>query len=166
MFARVCISLAALIGIGAFFAPLVHVSQDGHEMAFSAFAMVQGVDAMTASVDGPALPPEFADSLNASLSEMRGPLLVPFAPAAIFALLALSAFRRFGRGHGVLALLTGLAGLGLWAIIQAAVKDSSTTRLASGLAITLVAASAGAGTLAGLTGLFKPDPKIEPPKTA
>ncbi len=151
--------IGGILGILAFFLPMVAVERDGAKASVSAFQLVQGLDEVTANVGGKDIKVAVSDAgvstteAQKELASMRWVFLAIFAPTLLLVLIGGLAVKnqRFGRGAGFLALLFGLICLGLGAItLSAAGKDA-------GIALTLLLGTGIAGVVGGLLALVKPE---------
>lgn len=159
--------LAGIVGVAAFFLPLASVKDSGFTGQLSAFQIVKGISS-TQDVVGEA--GKIVDSetdkaavkdANEALSAVKGIVLACFAPAVFLLLFGgIGAAKRFGRGLGIGSLLFGLIGLGIWALLSAAFKETG-AESAVGVAMHLLLVSGAGGALGGLMGTIKPEPKAE-----
>jgi hypothetical protein len=156
-----------ILGILAFFLPMVTVQKDGAKASLSAFQIVKGVDAIKielekeqrevrasmASIDDP-----YAAEAKKGLDQMKGIVMAFFAPA--FWLVVIGgiglARKQFGRVAGTFSLLLGLAGLGIGALLKAAAEGDA------GIALTLLLFTGLAGVVGGIMALAKPERRAVP----
>jgi hypothetical protein len=155
---------SGVIGLIAFFLPLIAVEKSGVEGKLSAFQIVKGIDAVQEVVKeapktGSAEETKAVGELNDGLDEVKGIVLAVFGPAAILALLGVIAVarKRFGRGMAIPTFLIGLIGLGIWALLNAAANEVGGDENVKGLGMHLLMLTGLGGTFAGLVGTIKPD---------
>ena len=150
--------IGGILGILAFFLPLVSVHRTDFAGKASAFQLMKVLDKVAVEVDSAdvhttmdvASKQQAKDGLGAAA---KGILMAFFAPAALLSLIGgLGVMRkRFGRGAGTLALLIGLIGLGVGALMMGAAEGDA------GIAIPLLVVTGVAGVLGGLAALIKPE---------
>ena len=172
-FTKFIVLAGGLIGLLAFFMPLVAVKHSGTTGALSAFRIVKGLDeagqaissADTASVGGAqereAARVSVAEA-NEALSSVKGVVLAIFAPALLLALIGGVAVlrKKFGRLGGVGALLFGGIGLGIWAILNTAANEVAAeggTGDVKGIGMYLLMFTGLCGLVGGILALAKPD---------
>ena len=155
---------SGIIGLIAFFLPLIAVEKSGVEGKLSAFQIVKGIDAVQdivkeAPKTGTAEEKEIVTDANDALDEVKGIVLAIFGPAALLALLGVIATvrKRFGRGMAIPTFLIGLIGLGIWALLNAAAEEVGGDESVKGIAMHLLMITGLGGTFAGLVGTIKPD---------
>lgn len=171
-FTKFIVLAGGLIGLLAFFLPLVAVKDSGVTGALSAYRIVKGIDsaaqvvdhADSAAVDSFDKSDEFQTTkkdANAALGEVKGVVLAVFAPALLLALIGgVAAMRKkFGRLGGVGALLFGGIGLGIWAILNAAANEVAAQggHDVKGTGMYLLMVTGLCGVVAGIMTLVKPD---------
>jgi len=158
------ILVGGLLGLLAFFLPLVSVERGGHSASVSAFQVMKGLDAVEVSVDQGAASREIDVATSASAKQdigaMKGIVMAIFAPAALLALLGGLGVkrRRFGRVAATFSLLGGIAGLGIASILKSAAGGDG------GIGLTLLMVTGVAGIIGGLIALVKPE-RLAQPKT-
>lgn len=147
-----------LLGILAFFLPMVTVHRSGYEGSVSAFQIIKGLnvasDAMASDeVRHAAMSSEAYTSAKDGVDQMKGIVMAIFIPAILLAALgALGvAKKKFGRGIGAVSFLLGLVGLGIGALLKSAAGADG------GIGLTLLLATGALGTVGGLFALVKPD---------
>lgn len=151
------ILVGGLLGLLAFFLPLVSVERGGHTASVSAFQVMKGLDAVEVAVDEGAATREISVESSASAKQdigaMKGIVMAIFAPAALLALLGGLGIgrKRFGRVAATFSLLAGIAGLGIASILKSAAEGDS------GIGLTLLMVTGAAGIVGGLIGLVKPE---------
>ncbi len=158
--------ISGLIGLIAFFLPILAVENSGVEGKLSAFQIVKGIETAKdvvkqAPTTGTAEEKQAVDDANAELDKYRGFVYAIFGPAALLFLFGLIGVLRgrFGRGLGITSLLIGLIGLGIWALLNAAANEVSAEHGESvkGVAMHLLMVTGLGGTLAGLITTVAPD---------
>ena len=149
--------VGGVLGILAFFLPLVSVERQGAKASVSAFDLIKGLDQVEAAVDDGVSRRELSVATSASakkdIGAMKGIVMAIFAPALLLALIggAGVARKRFGRVAGTFALLAGLVGLGIAAILKGAAEGDG------GIGLTLLLGTGVAGLVGGLIALVKPE---------
>jgi len=156
--AKFIVFIGGVLGIVAFFLPLVSVTHHGQKVTVSAMQVVKGLDTIQTGVDN--------DEVRASMSSptgiratkdavgaIKGIVIAVFVPALVLAAIggAAVARRRFGRLGSIFSLVIGLISLGIAGILTAAAEGDS------GAGLYLLLLSAIAGTLGGLLATIKPD---------
>lgn len=150
-----------ILGILAFFLPMVTVTRDGRSASVSALQIVKGVEAVQSAVDRDDVKAQAAamgaqeaySETKDTLSSIKGIVLAIFAPALLLAAIGGLgvARRKFGRGAGALSLLLGLVGLGIGVLLKGAAEGDS------GIGLTLLLLTGVLGTVGGLMALVKPE---------
>lgn len=150
-----------ILGILAFFLPMVSVTRQGHTATVSAFQVVKGLDAVETALDKDEVKMKAAayggtSSLNEAkddIGAIKGIVMAFFAPALLLALLggAGVARKKFGRVAGTFALLFGLVGLGIGALLKSAAEGDS------GIGLTLLLITGLTGVVGGIMALVKPE---------
>lgn len=149
--------VGGILGILAFFLPLVSVERGGAKASVSAFQVIKGLDQVEVAVDEGAARGAYNVETSASAKEgigaMKGIVMAIFAPALLLSLLggAGVARKRFGRVAGTFSLLAGLVGLGIGAILKSAAEGDG------GIGLTLLLVTGIAGVIGGLIALVKPE---------
>ncbi|MDQ3366086.1 MAG: hypothetical protein M3680_11735 [Myxococcota bacterium] len=155
-----------ILGILAFFLPMVSVERGGTRVTASAFQVVQGLDAVATEVDRAevrTVAASYGTSGRAALSEaksdlgaIKGIVLAIFAPALLLALIGGLAVRRgqFGRVAGTLSLLLGAVGLAIGVILKGAAEGDS------GVGLTVLLLTGLAGVVGGILALAKPERRL------
>ena len=172
-FTKFVVLAGGIIGLLAFFMPLVAVKNSGVTGALSAYRIVKGIDtaqevistADTAAVEAYGKTAEFRASkeeANAALGEVKGVVLAIFAPALLLAVIGGVAVMRkkLGRLGGVGALLLGGVGLGIWAILNSAANEvaaSGNSGDVKGIGMHLLMITGLCGLVGGIITLVKPD---------
>jgi hypothetical protein len=163
---KLIVLVGGILGILAFFLPLVSVQRDNFHGTVSAFQLVKGLDTASDAVDKAdsqvnvaSVGADDAVATHAAAGEAKKDLgalkaivLAIFAPALLLVLIgALGVKRnRFGRGAGALALVLGLVGLGIAMILKSAAEGDA------GIGLTLLLLTGVSGVVGGLLGLIKP----------
>jgi hypothetical protein len=156
--------VGGILGIIAFFLPLVSVHRPDFHGTASAFQIVKGLDTVQHEVDQAATASDLSTVDRAAATEgsdgigkIKGLVLAIFAPAAVLALIGgLGVYRKkFGRGAGVLALLVGLVGLGIAALLKSAAEGDA------GIGLTMLIVTGLAGVVGGVMALVKPERRAQ-----
>ncbi|MBA3818291.1 MAG: hypothetical protein H0X17_05325, partial [Deltaproteobacteria bacterium] len=152
-----------ILGILAFFLPMVSVERDGKRVTASAFQVVKGLDAVTTEVDRAEVrtaaasygAPERAarSEAKSDLGAIKGIVVAIFAPALLLAVISGLGVRRqqFGRVAGTLSLLLGAVGLGIGVILKGAAEGDS------GIGLTVLLLTGLAGVVGGILALARPE---------
>ncbi|HLL24296.1 MAG TPA: hypothetical protein VK427_19330 [Kofleriaceae bacterium] len=150
-----------ILGIVAFFLPMVSVTREGQTATVSAFQVVKGLEAVSTELDKDQVAVHAASvGETASLSEakdgigsIKGIVMAVFAPALLLAAIggAGLARKKFGRVAGTFSLLLGVAGLGIGVVLQGAAEGDS------GIGLTMLLLTGVAGIVGGLMALVKPE---------
>lgn len=150
-----------ILGILAFFLPMVSVTRSGQTATVSAFQLVKGLDAVQDELNKDEVRTQAAayggtgslDRADKGIGAMKGFVMAVFAPTLLLALIGGIGVgrKKFGRVAGTFALLAGLAGLGIAALLKSAAEGDS------GIAITLLLVTGLAGVVGGIITLVKPD---------
>jgi hypothetical protein len=159
---------AGIIGLIAFFLPLIAVQNSGLEGKLSAFQIVKGLDSAQevvgeagAAMAGTVEEQVAVKQANDALGAVKMIVLAIFVPALFLALFGAigTAKKRFGRGLGIGSLLFGLLGLGIWALLNSAASEGGGESVAGvGMHLLLVAGLGGA--IGGLFATIKPEPRL------
>ncbi len=171
-FSKFIVLLAGLVGIAAFFLPLVAVKGAGSEGALSAFQIVTGAGQAKDAVDSAIAESAqaYIDKANIAeastvakdaLNQVKGITLALFAPAVLLTILGIAGLirKQFGRLAGTGSLLLGILGLAVWAVLNQAANDASAGESVKGIGMHLLMGTGGLGVLGGLLALIKPDRK-------
>jgi hypothetical protein len=153
--------LGGILGILAFFLPMVSVTREGKTVTVSALQVMKGLDAVGSELDKDEVNMAAASygetaSLNKAkdgVDGIKGIVMAIFAPALLLALIggAGVARKKFGRVAGTFALLFGLVGLGIGAILKSAAEGDS------GIGLTFLLITGLAGIVGGIMTLVKPE---------
>ena len=153
--------VGGILGILAFFLPIVTVHHRGATASVSAFQVIKGLDTVSVAVDDHQADVDVALASSGSsaaeakdgLAAAKGIVFALFVPALILAALGGRgvAKKKFGRGAGAFSLILGLIGLGIGALLQGAAGGES------GIGIYLLVLTGVAGTVGGLLALVKPE---------
>ncbi|HEY5921542.1 MAG TPA: hypothetical protein VIV11_07715 [Kofleriaceae bacterium] len=149
--------VGGILGILAFFLPLVSVERDGAKASVSAYQVIKGLDQVEVAVDQGAARGAYAMETSASakkdIGAMKGIVMAVFAPALLLSLIGAAgvARKRFGRVAGTFSLLLGLVGLGIGALLKSAAEGDG------GIGLTLLIVTGVAGIAGGITALVKPE---------
>ena len=154
--------VGGILGILAFFLPMVSVSRQGKTVTVSAFQVVKGLEAVKAEVEKDEVRAQAASTsydrasygkAKDGVDGIKGIVMAIFAPALLLALIggAGVARKKFGRVAGTFSLLFGLVGLGIGAILKSAAEGDS------GIGLTLLLITGLAGIVGGIMALVKPE---------
>ena len=158
--------VTGLLGLIAFFLPLVAVKDSGVKGAISAFTIVKGIDKASdvvegsAAAAGTAAEKQAVKEANNALGQVKGIVLAIFAPALLLTILGgIGTMRgRFGRGMGTGALLFGVIGLAIWALLNSAAQEAGGSGgSVAGIGLHMLLITGIGGALGGLFALIKPD---------
>ncbi len=156
--------VGGILGILAFFLPMVTVHQQDFSGSVSAFQIVKGLDSLSVAAGSQDVNVALADagasakSAKEALDGMKGIVMAIFAPALMLVLIGgLGVMRKkFGRVAGTFSLLFGLIGLGIGALLKGAAEGDS------GIGLTLLLVTGVAGVVGGLIALVKPERPVIP----
>jgi len=159
--------VGGILGILAFFLPMVSVTRQGHTATVSAFQVVKGLDAVSSELDKDEVKMKAASygesgslrSAKDGVDGIKGIVMAIFAPALLLALIggAGVARKKFGRVAGTFSLLFGLVGLGIGAILKSAAEGDS------GIGLTILLLTGLAGIVGGIMALVKPERLVPAP---
>ncbi len=155
------ILVGGILGLLSFFLPLVSVHRAEGKATVSALQIIKGLETVSVAVDTAEVHSvrdvEVRGAAKQDLGAMKGIVMAVFAPALLLALIGGIAVsrKRFGRGSAALALVFGLIGLGIGAVLNGAAEGDG------GIAITLLLVTGVCGTVGGLIGLVKPERFVE-----
>jgi hypothetical protein len=151
------ILVGGLLGILAFFLPLVSVQRGGASASVSAYQVVKGLDSVQVAVEDAgkqhAIDVATTESAKSDLGALKGIVMAIFAPALLLALIGGIGVKRkrFGRVAGTFSLLAGIAGLGIAAILKGAAEGDG------GIGLTVLLLTGAAGVVGGIMALVKPE---------
>ena len=164
----VLVLAAGLIGIVAFFQPLVTVESPRLTTSLSSLDVVRGIDLARQVRDR--IDPDQVDDAKARLvydnfdeavAAVRVALVVLYLPTVMLTLIGLSgvARGRLGRVGGGFALAFGMIGAGIAALVLVALSNQRVENVggASGVAVYLMLAVGGGGFVGGLVTLLSHD---------
>jgi len=147
-----------ILGILAFFLPMVTLHRADYSGSASAFQLIKGLsvasDAVSSEdVRAAAMSSESVQSAKEGLDAMKGIVMAIFVPAILLAAIGALGVskRRFGRVAGVFSLLFGLIGLGIGALLNSAAGPDA------GIGLTLLLGTGVLGAVGGLFALIKPE---------
>ena len=150
--------LGGILGIVAFFLPLITITSHGEKVKPSAMQIFKGVDAIHHEMDSnqelrAAMSSEGMSAAKDGANAVKGIVIAVFLPALLLALIGGLgvARRKFGRVAGTFSLIFGLIGLAIAGLLVAAAEGDS------GAGIMLLVVTGVAGFLGGLLTLIKPD---------
>jgi len=153
-----------ILGILAFFLPMVSVDRGDYSGTVSAFQIFKGLDSLSVQAGTEEVNVAMA-SAGASAAEakqaldgMKGIVMAIFAPALLLVLIGGLgvARKKFGRVAGAFSLIFGLVGLGIGALLKSAAEGDS------GIGLTLLLVTGVAGVVGGLMALVKPERPAAP----
>jgi hypothetical protein len=156
------ILVGGILGILAFFLPMVSVSRQGKTVTVSAFQVMKGLEAVSGELDKDDVHAQAASyeggtaqlkSAKDGVDGIKGIVMAIFAPALLLAAIggAGVARKKFGRVAGTFSLLFGLVGLGIGAVLKSAAEGDS------GIGLTLLLITGVAGIVGGIMALVKPE---------
>jgi hypothetical protein len=154
---KLIVLVGGILGILAFFLPLVSMQREGRSTSVSAFQIMKGLDKVQVSVDDGVSQRQLDVATSASakkdIGAMKGIVMAIFAPALLLALIGGIGVKRrkFGRVAGTFSFLLGLLGLGIAAILKGAAEGDG------GIGLTLLLVTGVAGVVGGLVALVKPE---------
>lgn len=149
--------VGGILGILAFFLPLVSVERQGIKATVSAYEVIKGLDQVEVAVDQAgarsAVEVATAESAKDGIGAIKGIVMAVFAPALLLGLIGAAgvARKRFGRVAGTFSLLLGLVGLGIAAMLKSAAEGDG------GIGLTLLLVTGLAGAVGGIAALIKPE---------
>lgn len=128
---KLIVFVGGVLGIIAFFLPMVAVDRENFHGTASAFQVVKGLD----------------------VGAVKTFMMIVFAPALVLSLIGGLgvARKRFGRGAGALSLIVGLVGLGIAALLKSAAEGDA------GVGLTLLLVTGIAGVVGGVLALARPE---------
>lgn len=147
-----------ILGILAFFLPMVTLHRADFTGSASAFQLIKGLDAASSAVNSDevrvaAMSSETVSQAKEGLDAMKGIVAAIFVPAILLAIMGAFGVKRrsFGRVAGGFSLLLGLIGLGIASLLKSAAGADA------GIGLTLLLLTGVAGTVGGLITLVKPE---------
>ena len=149
--------VGGILGILAFFLPLVSVERQGAKASVSAFQVIKGLDQVEVAVDEGARQAGYSVETTAEAKEgigaMKGIVMAFFAPALLLTLIGGMgvARKRFGRVAGTFSLLLGIVGLAIGALLKSAAEGDA------GIGLTILLLTGVAGIVGGIAALVKPE---------
>lgn len=150
-----------ILGILAFFLPMVTIHRADYSGSASAFQIIKGLSVASSAVDSEtvrvaSMNTESVQSAKEGLDAMKGIVFAIFVPAILLAAIGAMGVskRRFGRVAGTFSLLLGLIGLGIGMLLVGAAGPDG------GLGLTLLLATGALGVVGGLLALVKPERAI------
>jgi len=153
--------VGGILGILAFFLPMVSVERQGARVSVSAFQVVKGLDQVSAKVGDEEVrinAAAYGDAgsvaeAQSGVEKIKGIILAFFAPALLLAVIGgLGVMRKqFGRVAGTFSLLLGIAGLGVGVLLKSAAEGDA------GAGLTVLLLTGVAGVVGGLIALAKPE---------
>ncbi len=155
--------LGGILGILAFFLPMVAVDRPDAKGTVSAFELIKGVDQAQAAVDRePAYASMRESSSGPNMGALKGIVVAIFVPALfLFALGGLGVARKkFGRAAGIVSLIFGVIGLAIAGLLSAAASGDS------GIGLTLLIVTGLLGLVGGILATAKPERGLQGLATA
>jgi len=155
-----------ILGLIAFFLPLVTVEHRGTKVSASAFDVVKGLGEVQAAVKSDEAKEsiaamgregrKMAKDVDADLGTIKMFVFVIFVPALLLAVIGGMgvARKRFGRVAGTFSLLFGLIALGIGALLRAAASETGDS---AGIAMTILLLTGLLGFIGGIMALVKPE---------
>jgi hypothetical protein len=165
---------AGLIGVLAFFLPLLAVKDAGSQGKVSAFQIIKGLGKAQDVVDEVGKQAGMAaeqagiekqevkrvtKDVDSTLGAIKAVVMAVFLPALLLLVFgAVGALRgAFGRVLGIFSLIFGLVGLGIWALLNAAAQEVSDSGAGAGIALHLLLLTGIGGAVGGLLATIKPE---------
>ena len=157
---KLVVLVGGILGIIAFFLPLVSVHRTNVHGTVSAFQLMKGLDTASDEIDKASIEGATAEEREATRSgakdtvgALKGIVMAIFAPALLLTLIGgLGVGRKkFGRVAGTFALLLGLIGLGIAAVLKSAAEGDA------GVGMTFLLVTGVAGVVGGIMALAKPE---------
>ncbi len=156
---KLIVLVGGILGILAFFLPLVSVHRANATGKVSAFQIMKGLDTVSVAVDSAdagatrSIDVPTRHEAKKDLGALKGIVMAIFAPAALLALIGglAVARKRFGRGAAAFSLIFGLIGLGIGAILKSAAEGDA------GIGMTLLLVTGISGVVGGIMALVKPE---------
>ncbi len=160
--------LGGVLGVIAFFLPLIAVQKSGLTGKLSAYRIVAGVTKASqvvkeASAMSEGENKENLEEANKALADIKGVVIGMYVPVWLLLLIggigvARGKFQRLG---GTFSLLIGLIGLGVASLLLSAAQSkdvtSATQESVAGVGMYVMFLAAAMGTIGGLITLVKPD---------
>lgn len=160
---------AGLIGLIAFFMPLIAVNKSGVSGKLSAYRIVVGISSAKQVVSKAGKAADTVESkaavkdANKALSAVRGIVLAIFVPALLLTIFGgVGTLRKsFGRGLAIPSFIFGLIGLGIWALLSSAASAGGGESVA-GFGMHMLLLTGLGGVVGGLIGIIKPERRALP----
>ena len=164
--AKLLVLLGGILGIVAFFTPIVTGERAGKSVSISAFQVFTGAGALKEEVDKTTSVQGMSDSelaakkkdVTETLSEIKGIVLGCFIPGFIMALVGVIAVIRgkLERLGGTLVLVLALLTLAIWALLSAGFGETN-GEVDKGVAMWLLLGTGLLGLAGGVMALVNPD---------
>jgi len=155
---KLIVFIGGVLGIIAFFLPLITVTSHGHKGSASALQIFKGASEVSDAVDSDhdvraSLSHQEMSAAKDGASAVKGIVMAVFFPAVLLAILGGAGMmrRKFGRVAGTFSLIFGLIGLAIAGLLVAASEGGT------GSGAILLVVTGIAGFLGGLLALIKPD---------
>lgn len=161
--------VGGVLGLIAFFLPLIAVQKSGVSGKLSAYRIVAGITAAQQVVDKASALPEAQPNkkdfkeANDTLGAIKGIVIGLFVPVWLLLLIGGigAARKKFGRVAGSFSLLVGLIGLGVASLLLGAAQDKTVTSVTNesvaGVGMYVMFLAAALGAIGGIMTLIKPD---------
>lgn len=156
--------VGGILGILAFFLPMVSVQRADFQGTVSAFQVIKGLEEVSTAAADPEMKMALASagestaSAQEAVSGLKGIVMAIFVPAMFLVLIGGLgvARKKFGRVAGAFSLVFGLLGLGIASILKSAAEGDS------GIGLTFLLVTGVAGVVGGLLALIKPERPANP----
>jgi hypothetical protein len=154
---KLIVLAGGILGILAFFLPLVSVTRADVTKTVSAYQIVKGLDQVQSEVGRAGARGELSAATSSraqnDLGAVKGIVMALFAPALLLAMIGGIGVkrRRFGRVAGTFSLLLGLVSLGIGSLMRGAAEGDS------GIGMTFLLLTGIAGIVGGILALAKPE---------
>lgn len=149
--------VGGILGILAFFLPMVTLHRADYSGSASAFQIIKGLgaasDAVSADQVQAASMTGDVQSAKEGLDAMKGIVMAIFVPAILLAAIGALGVskKKFGRVAGFFSLALGLVGLGIAVLLRSAAGEDA------GVGLSLLLATGLGGVVGGLLALVKPE---------
>jgi hypothetical protein len=166
-FAKYLVIAGGVIGLLGMFMPTMSgsMTNDGVTASVS-LGPIMGVSISYDGESGEALG-KIADAMlkhvEKQVDKVKAVLLVFFAPVVFILLFGLLGLKRFGRGKAIGALIFSLIALGGYAMLGGAIDQAAGVKgdggMGAGVGLIFLMLAGLLGTVGGLMGIIKPEPK-------
>jgi hypothetical protein len=173
-YAKFMVLVAGVLGIIAFFLPMIAMPMKTATATPSAFEIVRGIDAealdevaavrLVEGVQG-LNERQAADKVEKGLGMVRGLVMVAFAPALwLLVLGGVGVWKRFGRGLAIVSMMVSFTSLWIWDTL-----DSAATRVGGpdgpAIGLDLLMVMGVAGMVGGVLATIRPERRGAPAST-